>query len=110
MSHLANGNAKAFTAKKRQEYDAQMINMADRALRTLCLCHRDFKSKSSLPSDWEDNAPDGEKLVMDCIVGIIDPLRSDVKEAVATAQRAGVTVRMVTGDMINTARAIAKQC
>jgi hypothetical protein len=34
----------------------------------------------------------------------------DVKEAVATAQRAGVVVRMVTGDNIHTAIAIAKQC
>merc|ERR1711968_148481 len=46
----------------------------------------------------------------DCIVGIIDPLRSDVKEAVKTAQEAGVTVRMITGDNIATAKAIARQC
>ena len=47
---------------------------------------------------------------MDCIVGIIDPLRGDVKEAIAIAQRAGVVVRMVTGDNIATASAIARQC
>jgi magnesium-transporting ATPase (P-type) len=43
-------------------------------------------------------------------VGIIDPLRSDVKEAVRIAQNAGVTVRMVTGDNLATACAIARQC
>jgi hypothetical protein len=41
-------------------------------------------------------------------VGIIDPLRDDVKEAVRVAQEAGVMVRMVTGDNINTAKAIAR--
>lgn len=43
-------------------------------------------------------------LCCDCIVGIIDPLRSDVIDAVSTAQRAGVTVRMVTGDNLNTGK------
>lgn len=43
-------------------------------------------------------------------LGIIDPLRPDVKEAVRVAQKAGIVVRMVTGDNISTACAIAKQC
>ena len=84
-------------------------NMARRALRTLLLAHRDFPSMDSLPSNWMENPPDDKELCADCIVGIIDPLRSDVKEAVLTAQRAGVIVRMVTGDNILTASAIARQ-
>ena len=40
----------------------------------------------------------------------MDPLRSDVKEAVRVAKKAGVIVRMVTGDNIQTAMAIAKDC
>ena len=44
------------------------------------------------------------------IVGIIDPLRADVKEAVRKCQGAGITVRMVTGDNLDTAKAIARQC
>ena len=54
--------------------------------------------------------PDNSALCVDCIVGIIDPLRGDVKEAIRVAQRAGVVVRMVTGDNISTASAIARQC
>jgi len=46
--------------------------------------------------------------VVDAIVGIIDPLREDVVEAVKAAQQAGVMVRMVTGDNIHTAKAIAR--
>lgn len=71
------------------------------------LCHRDFDSISALPKDWRDSPPDKDGLVMDCILGIRDPLRADVKEAVAAAQRAGITVRMITGDNLETARAVA---
>jgi magnesium-transporting ATPase (P-type) len=41
---------------------------------------------------------------------MMDPLRSDVVEAIRTAQRAGIVVRMVTGDNLHTATAIAKEC
>jgi Ca2+-transporting ATPase len=44
------------------------------------------------------------------LVGIEDPLRNGVPEAVATCQKAGVVVRMVTGDNVVTARSIAMQC
>ncbi|ORX44182.1 calcium-translocating P-type ATPase [Piromyces finnis] len=44
------------------------------------------------------------------LVGIEDPVRPGVPEAVATCRNAGVVVRMVTGDNINTARAIAAKC
>eukprot|EP01036_Dinobryon_divergens_P038945 gene38945-51215_t len=98
------------TEAKRKDLDMHVTFMADNALRTLCIAHRDFKNISDLPSDWESSPPDFEELCCDCIVGIIDPLRGDVKEAVADAQKAGVMVRMVTGDNINTACAIARQC
>ena len=45
-----------------------------------------------------------------CIVGIEDPVRDEVPAAIKQCQRAGITVRMVTGDNINTARAIATKC
>lgn len=44
------------------------------------------------------------------IVGIEDPLRPGVPEAVRACQRAGVTVRMVTGDNVLTAKSIASRC
>ena len=45
---------------------------------------------------------------MIAIVGIKDPLREGIREAVAQCQTAGVTVRMLTGDNKETAMAIAK--
>uniref|UniRef100_A0A7S3HU65 Calcium-transporting ATPase n=1 Tax=Spumella elongata TaxID=89044 RepID=A0A7S3HU65_9STRA len=95
---------------KKQTLDVTINNMADKALRTLCLAHKDYPNAAALPENWQENPPDHDNLVLDCIVGIIDPLRSDVKEAVRIAQAAGVTVRMVTGDNIATAKAIARQC
>lgn len=111
-SHYLNADGKSLpmTPEKRKQIDQFIVEMANNALRTLLLSHRDFPNDAALPANWRDDPPDNKSLCCDCIVGIIDPLRSDVKDAVRTAQHAGVTVRMVTGDNMNTARAIAKNC
>ena len=44
------------------------------------------------------------------ILGIEDPVRAEVPEAIRKCQRSGITVRMVTGDNINTARSISMKC
>ena len=48
-----------------------------------------------------------QDLTMICIFGLKDPLRKGIKEAIATCHVAGVTVRMCTGDNLDTAKAIA---
>jgi len=65
----------------------------------------------------EDDDEDGvnkvvEKFGLTCIaiLGIRDIIRPEVPDAVETCQRAGIKVRMVTGDNKVTALAIAKQC
>ncbi len=50
-----------------------------------------------------------ENMIFNAFVGIRDPLREDVKEAVMTARKAGVTTKMLTGDNINTAKAIGME-
>jgi len=110
MFLASDGSKKNIDSAKISALEKIINNMADRALRTLCLAHKDYPSPDKLPSNWHDNPPDNTDLVLDCIVGIIDPLRSDVTEAVRIAQGAGVTVRMVTGDNVATAKAIARQC
>ncbi|KAF5750243.1 putative calcium-transporting ATPase 11 plasma membrane-type [Tripterygium wilfordii] len=84
---------------------SDVINgFASEALRTLCLAFKDLddtSDKNSIPED-------GYTLI--AVVGIKDPVRPGVKEAVQTCLAAGITVRMVTGDNINTAKAIAKEC
>ncbi|KAL5755081.1 hypothetical protein ACOSP7_023301 [Xanthoceras sorbifolium] len=78
---------------------------ASEALRTLCLAYVDLENKFSP----DDSIPVSGFTCIG-IVGIKDPVRPGVKESVALCRSAGITVRMVTGDNINTAKAIAKEC
>ncbi|KAG6401230.1 hypothetical protein SASPL_138080 [Salvia splendens] len=78
---------------------------AGEALRTLCLAYMELEDGFSA----QDDIPlSGFTLIG--IVGIKDPVRPGVRESVALCRSAGVTVRMVTGDNINTAKAIAREC
>ncbi|XP_075495448.1 calcium-transporting ATPase 1-like [Primulina tabacum] len=78
---------------------------ANEALRTLCLAYKDIGSDFSA-----ENPIPFEGYTLIGIVGIKDPVRPGVKESVAICKSAGIMVRMVTGDNINTARAIAREC
>ena len=100
------GQKKPLDQKTRNAVSAAIDEMAKNALRTVALAHKQLKQVSG-----EESADDLENdLVLQAIVGIEDPLRPDVVDAVRTCQEAGIFVRMVTGDNIETARAIARQC
>ena len=55
----------------KNKLESKINSMAVRALRTLMLCHVDFKCKEDLPVDWETSVPDDKNLCCDCVVGII---------------------------------------
>ncbi|PHU27321.1 hypothetical protein BC332_05653 [Capsicum chinense] len=78
---------------------------ANEALRTLCLGYMEMEKGFSPDADIPASG-------YTCIgiVGIKDPVRPGVRESVALCRSAGVNVRMVTGDNINTATAIAREC
>ncbi|CAN1324594.1 Calcium-transporting ATPase 2, plasma membrane-type [Linum perenne] len=78
---------------------------AGEALRTLCLAYKEVQDGFS-PNDA---IPESGYTCIG-IVGIKDPVRPGVKESVAVCHAAGIAVRMVTGDNINTAKAIAREC
>ncbi|KAJ1266069.1 hypothetical protein BS78_08G122800 [Paspalum vaginatum] len=80
-------------------------SFAGEALRTLCLAYRDMEDGYSIA---EHIPLRGYTCIG--IVGIKDPVRPGVRESVATCRAAGIMVRMVTGDNINTAKAIAREC
>ena len=65
------------------------------------------------PATFDPNAADLLPLVSDltllALVGIVDPPRSEAKDAIAMAHAAGIQVRMITGDHAVTAEAIARQ-
>lgn len=88
---------------------------ANRSLRTIGLCYREFDAWPPKNARRDDsNEINFEDIFQDMtllgIVGIQDPLREGVYEAVKKCQHAGVVVRMVTGDNKLTAQAIAKEC
>ncbi|CAM9967419.1 unnamed protein product [Lampetra fluviatilis] len=105
----ASGSPGPFKAREREEMARRVIEpMANDGLRTICLALRDFPQGTE-PS-WEDEASIVCELTCVAVVGIEDPVRPEVPDAIRMCQRAGITVRMVTGDNINTARAIAIKC
>lgn len=105
----ASGNVVPMTPEAREMLNNTVTDMAKRGLRCICLTYTDYDA--SKPLDFFDNPEQCDQdLVVQCIVGIKDPVRLEVPDAVATCQRAGITVRMVTGDNIHTARHIAREC
>ena len=89
----------------------------ERSMRTICVAYRDFLLWP--PSGVDGNVNDSLDEQSDQIFGDLtllsvfalqDPLRAGVKDAVKACQRAGVDVKMVTGDHVKTATAIATEC
>ncbi|XP_049639677.1 plasma membrane calcium-transporting ATPase 1 isoform X1 [Suncus etruscus] len=106
----ANGEAKVFRPRDRDDIVKTVIEpMASEGLRTICLAFRDFPAGEPEP-EWDNENDIVTGLTCIAVVGIEDPVRPEVPDAIKKCQRAGITVRMVTGDNINTARAIATKC
>ncbi len=105
----ADGAVREWTPEAREAVRTALRDSSGRAMRTLAFAH------AVLPADFPADA-DGlnarrdaleSGLVFDGFVAIRDPLRPDVKDAVAECRKAGVEVKMITGDNVETARAIA---
>ncbi|XP_049384060.1 calcium-transporting ATPase 2, plasma membrane-type-like [Solanum stenotomum] len=101
----SNGDVVFMDETLRNNLNATIEQFATEALRTLCLAYMDLENGFS-----PDDAIPLSGYTCIGIVGIKDPVRPGVKESVALCRSAGVTVRMVTGDNINTAKAIAREC
>ena len=82
---------------------------ASQGLRTMALAYRDTNQQLMTIEDNSKDDPEHD-LTFVGLVGIKDPLRKEVPGAVAICQKAGITVRMVTGDNILTASKIAREC
>ncbi|XP_050357008.1 plasma membrane calcium-transporting ATPase 2 isoform X4 [Nymphalis io] len=113
------GRLEKFTRDMQDRLVKQVIEpMACDGLRTISVAYRDFvPGKADINQvhiDQEPNWDDEDNIVNNltclCVVGIEDPVRPEVPEAIRKCQKAGITVRMVTGDNVNTARSIAVKC
>jgi Ca2+-transporting ATPase len=89
---------------------------AKRSLRTIGICYKDFPAwppKNAGQVEGSTEVPFENlfyNMAFISVVGIQDPLREGVPEAVKLCQKAGVVVRMVTGDNKITAESIAREC
>ncbi len=96
---------------KRKIEEMAIKRYAHKAYRTFCLAYKDMELNEFDSLDVENPATLDElenNLCMIGILGIQDPLRPGIKKAVEDCRRAGVTVRMVTGDNKDTAIAISR--
>lgn len=99
--YYQNGQIDSIFSKKENIYE-QNNQMAEKALRVIAVAYKDVEK---LPE-----TQDIEKDLTFCgLIGMIDPPREGVKEAVRTCRRAGIKTVMITGDHLQTAKAIAKE-
>lgn len=100
-----NGNIKNLSNDKMQIINKYNTDMAEKALRVIAVAYADV---DYLPSKIDTENIENSLTFLG-LIGMIDPPRLGVKEAVETCRRAGIKTVMITGDHIITAKAIAKE-
>jgi len=99
-SELINGKIKSLSDKRKKEILKQSRKMEEEALRVLAFAFRNISSKNKFKE---------KDLTFLGFVGMIDPPRKEVKNAIESCKNSGIKVKMITGDSKITAVAIAKQ-
>ena len=107
---------KELTKERKEKILSEIAKLQEKSMRALGFAYKEMslydESQEAAVALEEEEEISIEKceesLVFGGFVGIRDPLRPDVKHAVDTAHHAGVSVKMLTGDNINTARAIGE--
>ncbi len=100
-----NGKQYPLTAIDKRKLTAINNSMTERALRVIAVSYKDIPApdKKLLPSELENG------LTIIGLIGMIDPPREEVKDAVLLCRQAGIKPVMITGDHVLTAKAIAKE-
>jgi len=100
------------TTTMREKIEDEITAMANKALRTICIGYKEITGDEDLVTKDDKNVYEIEKsnFILLGVLGIRDILRKEVKDAVKQCNKAGIKVRMVTGDNKITARAIALEC
>ena len=99
---LINGKVEQLTSERLKEIETANSSMAEQALRVLCLAYKnvqDEKFNESIENDF----------VFLGLVGMIDPPRPEVFDAIKKCKTAGLKPVMITGDHAETAFAVAKE-
>ena len=88
-------------------FETEIARLAGQAMRVLAIAHRDIAL-----SDFDSAAdlmPWAQQLCLVGLVGLIDPPRPEARDAIELCKRAGIQVKMITGDHAVTAAAIARE-
>ena len=101
------GEKELLTKKILEKLNNKINDYNNDMLRSLYVCYKEIKEKDFINIDEEYDKSD---LILLAIFGIRDSIRPGVKEAVLQCKQASVNVIMITGDNINTACSIAKEC
>ena len=96
---LINEKIQPITNMQRNKIRQENLKMANDALRVLAVAYKDIKDRNEKIDD----------LIFVGLIGMIDPPREGVKEAVECCKKAGIKTVMITGDHIATAKAIANE-
>ncbi|MFB6216266.1 MAG: cation-translocating P-type ATPase, partial [Candidatus Aenigmatarchaeota archaeon] len=96
------GEIEEFTEDRKEEVKSAVEQFSEEALRNLAFSYKDVKEEGV----GTDTAGD----VFLGVVGMWDPPKEGVKEAIHTCYDAGIEVKMITGDSRKTAEAIAEEC
>ena len=102
---LKEGQAVPMTAELKKEILQANKAMADEALRVLACAERVW---TKLPENYNSDEMETQ-MCFTGLCGMIDPVRPEVKDAIARCREAGITPIMITGDHVDTAVAIAKE-
>lgn len=100
-----NGQVSPLSDEWRQKVTAATQELASNGMRTLAIAWKKIPGVvTDIPEEQAENG-----LILLAVVGMVDPPREGVKEAVTSCQNAGIKVTMITGDHPTTATAIAQQ-
>ena len=102
---LINNKLVPLTDTEREKVMADNKRMANKALRVLACALREY---NEIPASYEPDALEKD-LIFIGLVGMIDPVRPEVKSAIEECRSAGITPVMITGDHKDTAVAIAME-
>ena len=115
INEIQNGEMKLITKERREEILSEIQKLQAKSMRILGFGYRtieeaEVEAAATAQADILQN-PDNQEngFIFNGFVAIKDPLRPDVKHAIETAKAAGVSTKMLTGDNINTARAIGEE-
>lgn len=103
--YLENGSKAPLTDSVRKKIMEENTRMGNKALRVFAAAYKTYEKE---PDEYSSEKLENEMIFIG-LTGMIDPVRPEVKASIEECRNAGITPIMITGDHINTAKAIARE-